>query len=281
MNRVKNFMRDKSIILASLFMLLGIPGVLLAQDHAVPKPFSVKGPRMLIIPDTGDYSISVFNNEAMSKENTRVVLHLSDNLKYIGSTHGGTVTPSKGDAPTIVSWQLGKMAPGQQIEIKARVQAVKTGRASIDVECLDATGTASLKASAVVRIVGVPHLKLSTYDTEDPVAVGNNTTYVFEVLNDGSSPATNIAVWYQVPEQMELVSAKTAAGLKAVAEGNTVKFTTAPILQPGEKITYRIECKVMDVKNVMDVDLRTGMAFLRYDQSTELFGDKEGTSIFR
>ena len=83
------------------------------------------------------------------------------------------------------------------------------------------------------------------------------------------------------PEQMEVVSAKTAAGLKSVAEGNTVKFTTAPILQPGEKITYRIVCKVMDVNQVLDLDLRTGMAFLRYDQSTELFGDKEGTSIFR
>jgi hypothetical protein len=35
------------------------------------------------------------------------------------------------------------------------------------------------------------------------------------------------------------------------------------------------------VNKVMDADLRTGMAFLRYDQSTELFGDKEGTSIFR
>lgn len=281
MNRMKDIMRDISIILVSLFMLLSIPGVLLARDHAAPKPFSVKGPRMLIIPDTADYSIIVFNSEAVSKEDTRVVLRLSDNLKYIGSTHGGAVTSSKGDAPTIVTWPLGNMAPGQQIEIKARVQAVKTGSASIDAEYLDATRTAPLKASAGARVMGVPHLKLSTYDTEDPVAVGNNTTYVFEVLNDGSSPATNIAVWYQVPEQMEIVSATTAAGLKAVAEGNTVKFTTAPILQPGEKITYRMVCKVMDVKSVMDVDLRTGMAFLRYDQSTELFGDKEGTSIYR
>jgi uncharacterized repeat protein (TIGR01451 family) len=281
MNRVKKIMRNISIILASLLMVLSIPNVLLAQDHPAPKPFSLKGPRMLIIPDTADYSIIVFNSEDMSKEDTRVVLNLPQNLKYIGSTHQGVVTPSKGDAPTIVAWQLGNMTPGQQIEIKARVKAVKTGRVSIDAECLDATRTTPIKASSVVSIMGVPHLNLSTYDTEDPVAVGKNTTYVFEVLNDGSSPATNITVWYQVPEQMEFVSAKTAAGLKYVAEGNTVKFTTAPILQPGEKITYRIVCKVMDVNKVMDVDLRTGMAFLRYDQSPELFGDKEGTSIFR
>jgi uncharacterized repeat protein (TIGR01451 family) len=281
MNSVKNIMRNISIILASLLMVLSIPNVLLAQDNPAPKPFSLKGPRMLIIPDTADYSIIVFNSEDMSKEDTRVILNLPQNLKYIGSTHQGVVTPSKGDAPTIVTWQLGDMAPGQQIEIKTRVQAVKTGRVSIDAECLDATRTTPIKTSSVARIMGVPHLRLSTYDTEDPVAVGNNTTYVFEVLNDGSSPATNIAVWYQVPEQMEFVSAEAATGLKYVAEGNTVKFTTAPILQPGEKITYRIECKVMDVNKVMDVDLRTGMAFLRYDQSPELFGDKEGTSIFR
>lgn len=281
MNRVQNIMRDISIILASLLMVLSIPGLLLAQDKPAPKPFSVKGPRMLIIPGTGDYSIIVVNSENMSKDDTRVVLHLPQNLKYIGSTHQGTVTPSKGGAPTVVTWQLGNIAPGQQIEIQARVQAVKTGRVSLDAECLDATRTTPIKASSVARIIGVPHLNLSTYDTEDPVAVGKNTTYVFEVLNDGSSPATNITVWYQVPEQMKFVSARTAAGLKYVAEGNTVKFTTAPILQPGEKITYRIVCKVMDVNKIMDVDLRTGMAFLRYDQSTELFGDKEGTSIFR
>jgi uncharacterized repeat protein (TIGR01451 family) len=281
MSRVKKIMRDNIIILASLLMLLGIPGLLLAQDSPAPKHLSVKGPRMLIIPGTGDYSINVVNPENMRKKDTRVVLHLPQNLKYVGSTHQGAVTPSKGGAPTIVTWQLGDLEPGQKIEIKARVQAVKKGRVSLDAECLDANRTTPIKASSVARIIGVPHLNLSTYDTEDPVAVGNNTTYVFEVLNDGSASATNIAVWYQVPEQMKFVAAKTASGLKYVAEGNTVKFTTAPILQPGEKITYRIVCKVMDVNKVMDVDLRTGMAFLRYDQSTELFGDKEGTSIFR
>ena len=61
----------------------------------------------------------------MSKKDTRVVLHLPQNLKYIGSTHQGAVTLSKGGAPTIVTWQLGNMEPGQQIEIKTRVQAVK------------------------------------------------------------------------------------------------------------------------------------------------------------
>lgn len=281
MNRVKKIMRNNLMILASLLMVVGMSGLLLAQDNQAPNSFSVKGPRMLIIPGTGDYTISVSNSETTRQEDTRVILHLPDNLKYVGSTHQGEVTPSKDGAETIITWPLGNVGPGQHIEIKARVQALKTGRASIDAEYFDATHTAPVKASAVARIIGVPHLKLSTYDTEDPVAVGNNTTYVFEVLNDGSSPATNITVWYQVPEQMELVSAKASSGLTSAAEGNTVKFTTAPILQPGEKITFRMVCKVMDVNNVMDVDLRTGMAFLRYDQSTELFGDKEGTSIYR
>lgn len=275
MNRVKNIMCKNSIIVLSILMGLIIPDLLTAADKPASKPFSIKGPRMLKISEIAHYSITVFNSGKNSKKDTRVVLRLPQNLKYIGATQKGAVTPSKGRTPSTIAWQLGTIDPGKQSIITLRVQAEKSGKISIEAECSDSTKSKPVKASTATSIVGVPHIKMGCYDTEDPVEVGKNTTFVLEIMNDGSSPCTNINIEYQIPEQMKFVSARVPPGTKYSAEGNTVKFASYPILSPGQRLTYRIVC------NVIDEGSAKGKATLTYDQGQTPLTDIEGTSCFR
>ncbi|WDP90887.1 MAG: hypothetical protein HUN04_14770 [Desulfobacter sp.] len=275
MNRIKNTRWKHAITVASFLIVISLPCLLMAQDTPTPESLSLKGPRILTIPNTADYSIVVFNADKKSKENTEVLLYLPKNLKIIGATHKGTLTPPKGDRPTTITWPLGSIAPGKQIKIKFRVQATKRGNALIDATCVDSTQTTPIKVSTTTMIIGVPNIQMSCFDTEDPVAVGKNTTYVLEIQNAGSSPGTNIKIDYQIPEQMTFVSANIPPGLKYTSEGNLVKFSHYPILEAGKKITYRIVCKVIDEGSAKS------KATLTYDQSEKPMFEEETTSCFR
>jgi|GEM_PF-3060738 len=125
-------------------------------------------------------------------------------------------------------------------------------------------------------------LYMSTYDTEDPVEVGKNTTYVLEIQNNGSSPINNISVAYQISDQIKFVSVKVPKGLKNKLKdkGKMVEFSPYPILKPGEKITYRINCNVLD-EGTFSVVEATGKAIVTCDQSQKQFLDEERTSCFR
>ena len=86
-----------------------------------------------------------------------------------------------------------------------------------------------------------PSLHISHFDTEDPCPVGATTTYIFEVRNEGSSDAANLAVSFKIPSQMELVKAQGPTAY----EVNSGKIKFAPVVKlPGRNVqSYRVTCR--------------------------------------
>jgi uncharacterized repeat protein (TIGR01451 family) len=77
--------------------------------------------------------------------------------------------------------------------------------------CVRASATAehgaSKQAEACTNLTGLPAVDLYVEDKNDPVEVGENTTYLIVVRNAGSSPATNVRIEAIIPPQMELAGA--------------------------------------------------------------------------
>ncbi|MDD5644790.1 MAG: hypothetical protein PHO00_05020 [bacterium] len=115
-------------------------------------------------------------------------------------------------------------------------------------------------------------MQISTYDTEDPVEVGGNATYVVEIRNEGTSPCTNVKLESKVPDKMEFVSAE--APVNFTCESGSVDFEPYPFLPSGDKITYAITCKVLKEGSTKHT------AVLTYDQSEQPIIDEEGTSCY-
>jgi len=174
----------------------------------------------LVVRNTGEVPIEKLVVKAM----------LPPEVSFVKATDGG-----KGNGQQVV-WDLGS-APARQertvaitvrcekISAKATMSASVSGSPSVS---LIKPTTLGKPASASIEIVGVPALQMSLTDSNDPVAVGQKTTYTIRVKNAGTMAANNVDVSAEVPTLM-----RTIRGSGPGAEGKIERPMKAP-----ERVTF-------------------------------------------
>lgn len=90
---------------------------------------------------------------------------------------------------------------------------------------------------------GYPALLIEVIDTEDPLLVGEETTYVIQITNQGTAQDTNFGLEVQLPSELEAVSA--AGDTQGTISGNAVSFAAYPVLQAKEIIEFRVVAKAV------------------------------------
>ena len=75
-------------------------------------------------------------------------------------------------------------------------------------------------------------------DITDPVEVGQQTTYVITVTNQGSAADTNIRIVTKLPAEQSFVTATGATN--ATANGKTITFAPLGSLAPGASTSWRV-----------------------------------------
>lgn len=85
---------------------------------------------------------------------------------------------------------------------------------------------------------GYPALLIEVIDTEDPLLVGEETTYVIQITNQGTAADTNVGLEVQLPSQLKVVSA--AGDTQGTISGNTVSFAPYGVLSAKEIIEFRV-----------------------------------------
>jgi uncharacterized repeat protein (TIGR01451 family) len=99
-------------------------------------------------------------------------------------------------------------------------------------------------AQAAFEVIGIPALQLSIKDANDPVAVGQRTTYTVRVRNAGTLAARQVAVTAVVPNLLKATRAtgpKTAGTITADKESARVTFPALDSLAPNAEATFVIE----------------------------------------
>jgi uncharacterized repeat protein (TIGR01451 family) len=85
---------------------------------------------------------------------------------------------------------------------------------------------------------GFPALLIEVIDTEDPLLIGEQTTYVIQITNQGTAADSNVGLEVQLPSQLKLVSA--AGDTQGTISGNNVSFTPYSVLAAKQIIEFRI-----------------------------------------
>ena len=116
---------------------------------------------------------------------------------------------------------------------------------------------------------------ISTYDTDDPIEVGQQTTYVVTARNEGTSVVTNVTLQNIIPQEMAFVKAEGPLDYVFDSSKREVNFESFPILQPGEKLTYKIVCKAVKEGSAKNT------AKIRYAEFDKPIIDEEGTSVYK
>ena len=245
----------------------------IAPDLKLTKTGSLR----VFLNKTAAYTIKIANEGDASAKEIVVVDTLPKNLDYISSSPRGAFRPGKGDNLATITWKLGEIQAGSSSLIKLQTRANTVGRCRNSVklrsDSAELPKIQPLEAHADTLIRGVPAMHINSYDTEDPVEVGGQTIYVIETRNEGTSACTQVVLVNIIDEEMELISATGPVPHKV--KGNTVIFDPVPILQPAERLTYKIVCRAIKEGSAKNT------AKLRYLEFNKEILDEEGTSIYK
>lgn len=154
--------------------------------------------------------------------------------EFVSATRGGTFTGGE------VVWQLGDLAQGKQEELGLVLRATVEGTIR-NCATVEGAGLPPREACADTEVLFVPAMHISALDTEDPVEIGDTTTYVIEVRNEGQKATTQVELRVQIPEESEFVSAECALADGTWQSGErTAVFRKIPRMDPGQRVEYRV-----------------------------------------
>ncbi len=185
-------------------------------------------------------TIEVSNTGTGDARNTIVTDTIPAGLQFIRASDGGTVSGN------LITWNLGTLAPNANRSLTATFTATAKGvqmnTATVTAECAE-----QVSDSAQVEIVGIPALLLEVVDGPDPVKVGDTTTYVITVTNQGTADDNEIEIDATL-SQMSIVN--ITGPTEETVTGNNIKFAPLPSLAPGETARWEIVARAESAGDV-------------------------------
>jgi uncharacterized repeat protein (TIGR01451 family) len=190
-------------------------------------------------------------------------------LQFVGKRASYTITATNtGDVPltdvvitdTVPAENQLLSAPGAQIDgntatwytslgggetktFELTVVGLEGGTYCNEVSAESAEYGLSGSDNACTEWKGYPALLIEVIDTEDPLLVGEETTYVIQITNQGTAQDTNVSLSVRLPGELEVVSA--AGDTQGTISGNAVEFAAYPVLEAKEIIEFRVVARAV------------------------------------
>lgn len=211
------------------------------------------------------YDITVGNSGDGDCSGTLVEATIPAGSAFVSATAGGVAEGSR------VVWSLGGLAADADREVSFTVRPAAPGsfasQATVSCACAEsATDSCETVAS------GIPAILLEVVDVNDPVRVGDQTTYQITVTNQGSAPGTNIELVFNLEASMEAVSYTGATA--GTANGRTITFAPIPTLAPKAQATFTVTVRALAAG-----DTRFH-ATMTSDQLTRPVEETEATNLY-
>lgn len=212
------------------------------------------------------YNINVKNTGNGDANNTIVTETLPAGATFVSASDAGTSSAGS------VVWKIGTLKAGAEknftVSLRADTKGTLKNTASADADCADA-----VSAAASTNVEGIPAILLEVIDQADPVAVGDSTTYLVTVTNQGSAVGTNIKIVCNLEQQAEFVS---GTGDTAVtARGKTITMAPVASLAPKAQASWKVV-----VKAVGEGDVRFAVQ-MTSDQITRSVDETEATNFYK
>jgi uncharacterized repeat protein (TIGR01451 family) len=187
------------------------------------------------------YEITVTNKGDAPAANVVVEDTLPPGAQKVQTSPAGQVLGSK------VVWELETLAVNASRKV---IVTYTPGEPGVLSQAATAVAVCAepVTATAETMIYGIAAVLLEVLDTEDPVQVGGQTTYVITVTNQGSSPSHNIQITATVEDSEEIVAADGPTPV--VMERNTARSVPLATLAPKADAKWRVTVKALKAGDV-------------------------------
>jgi uncharacterized repeat protein (TIGR01451 family) len=172
---------------------------------------------------------AVFTNTLVNESNFAVdgavlVETIPAGMEFAGASHGGQYN----DGSRTIAWRIDQMAPGETRVVKSRLVARGPGNQTSTVRLTVPNGE-PVEATSQTEVEGFAAMGVDVTGVDGPVDLGEKFTLHVNARNKGTVAVTNLVVTIEIPDQMEVVTARGPG--KSVQEPGRLKFGPVPTLE--------------------------------------------------
>jgi uncharacterized repeat protein (TIGR01451 family) len=211
-----------------------------------------------------DYTITATNSGESDLTGVVITDTIPVGLSFVSADSDGT------HAAGVVTWNVGDLALGESVTVTVTMR----GETAADdpytnVASVTSTEGASDEATVDITVLAAAGASLVILDSDDPIAVGEQTTYTVTVTNQGDERSlTNVGLTVVIPSQFTILSA-----VDGTIAGQRVDFDLGEIGVGGEEtVTITVQADIAG-----DV---VASATLDYAEFGQQITDEEGTTIY-
>ena len=228
---------------------------------------ALKGPKRRYLGRQATYTLAVTNPGTAPARRVELVAHLPGGLSFVGANNNGSYDETTGT----VRWNLEELPVEEVAQVEVDTMPVEAGEQMIRFSTSDESGL-SAETQQPVLVEGIAEVFFAVVDVDDPIEVGEQTTYEVRVVNQGSKAATNVRLAAYLPRELQFVAAE--GPVRHADEPGRVVFEPLPRLAPKADTTYRIR-----VQGSQPGDLRLRVE-LSTDEVSQPVSKEESTRVY-
>ncbi|MGK0177104.1 MAG: putative repeat protein (TIGR01451 family) [Lentimonas sp.] len=197
---------------------------------------TMEGPEMQFVGKKATYSMTVTNTGDIPFSDVVITDTVPAGGKLL-SAEGAEINGNT------AKW-ITDFAAGEEKSFEVDFLVMKDGDYCNEASVSTVDSSLNTSASACTEWRGYPALLIEVIDTQDPLIVGEETTYIIQIANQGSAADTNVNLDVQIPEGLSIIS--IAGDTEGVITGNDISFVPYPVLNAKEIIQFRVIVKAVD-----------------------------------
>lgn len=197
---------------------------------------SKEGPKEVRIGQNAEYNIVVTNVGDRPITDVHVTDIAPSNTSIVAA-EGAHICENR------AVWRIEEIRPGEDVTLPITLTSCSPGYYCNRVSVTNAQGCCCHDEFAT-RWRGTPALNCCVYDLEDPICIGETTSYKIKVVNQGSEPDQNVRITVRFPSQIVPTSAVGASS--GQVSGQTVTFAPYRELAPRQTIEYRVDARAKE-----------------------------------
>jgi uncharacterized repeat protein (TIGR01451 family) len=143
------------------------------------------------------YQLTVANPGTVPLGNITITNLIPTKTTFVSASNGGRLAGNE------ITWSIGNLNSGATRTVELALRSQEAGKVCNRAVVRAERGLVA-QAEACTDFIGVSALLMEVVDTDDPVEVGAETSYVISVRNQGTVAATNLRIEASVPEEMDI-----------------------------------------------------------------------------